>query len=412
MSANNPASPNDTPSNQQTRGLSTRAVHGGEKRHRAHHSLTVPIVQTSVYTFDDTDTLLTYVEDRPFWDEPEREQYGRHGNPTVYAVEAKLAELEGGEDAILLSSGMAAITSTLLLMLSQGDHLILGDESYHTTLDFCENFLPRFGIERTVIPHGDYAALEAAIQPNTKIIFAESPTNPFNHCLDLARVAEIAKRHGVITMIDSTFATPANLRPLEYGIDLVVHSVTKYLAGHNDVIAGAVIGSYDLITPLRQAKSMLGNVVDPQAAYLILRGMKSLALRVQRHNANAQAIAEFLEAHPRVRKVWYPGLPSHRDHELATRTMKGFGGVVSFEIDGDAEDAYRFLDALEIPTIGPSLGGVESIISPLAVMGYALLEPEERLALGIRDELIRFCIGIEDKDDLIADLEQALSGIT
>jgi cystathionine gamma-synthase len=388
---------------------STDVVHAGEARWRSHDSLTVPIVQTSVYTFPTAESLVEYTEESMFWDEPEREEYGRYGNPTVRATEAKLAALEGGQDAMLVSTGMGAVTSTLLLMLSAGDHMVLTDECYHSTLVFCEKFLQRYGVECCVVPHGDYAALEAAIQPNTKLIFSESPTNPFMHCIDFERLVAIAKAHRLKTIIDTTFATPMNLRALDYGIDLVIHSVTKYLAGHNDLMAGVVIGSYNAITPLRQAQGLLGNLVAPQTAYLILRGLKTLALRVERQNANGLAVAAFLETHPKVRKVWYPGLDSHRDHELAARTMRGAGGVVSFEIDGVAEDAYAFLNRLKIPVIGPSLGGVESIISPLAVMGYADVPPEERLKLGIRDELIRFCIGIEDAKDLIEDLEQALT---
>ena len=388
---------------------STDCVHAGERSFRSHNSLTVPIVQTSVYTFDTAEALVEYTEERMFWDEPEREEYGRYGNPTVRAVEAKLAKLEGGQDAVLVSSGMAAVTSTLLLLLGQGDHMILTDECYHSTLVFCETFLPRFGVECTVVPHGDYAALAAAVRPTTKLIFSESPTSPFMHCVDFDKLVEIARAHDVKTVIDTTFATPLNVRPLDYGVDLVIHSVTKYLGGHNDLMAGAVIGSYALTTPLRQAQGLLGNVVAPQTAYLILRGIKTLALRVQQHNRNAQAVAEFLDAHPRVRRVWYPGLAGHRDHELAMRTMRGYGGVVSFELEGDAADAYRFLNALTIPTIGPSLGGVESMVSPLAVMGYADLAPEERLRLGIRDELVRLCLGIEDTEELIEDLRQALA---
>ncbi len=391
--------------------LSTAAVHAGEARFRAHNSLTVPIVQTSVYTFADTSALLSFTEERMFWDEPEREEYGRYGNPTVRAVEAKLAALEGAQDALLVSSGMAAVTSTLLLMLSAGDHLILTDECYLSTLQFGKNFLPRYGIESTVVRHGDYAALEAAIRPNTKVIFSESPTNPFNHCIDLDRLVALARPRDIKTVIDTTFATPVNLQALAHGIDLVIHSVTKYLAGHNDVMAGAIIGSFDMTTPLRQAHSVLGAIVDPHAAYLILRGMKTLALRVARHNANGLAVARFLEDHPKVRRVWYPGLESHRDHALASSTMRGFGGVVSFEIEGDVEQAYQFIDALKIATVGPSLGGVESLISPLALMGYANLPPEERQTLGIRDQLVRFCIGIEDTDDLIADVRQALDRV-
>ena len=401
-----------TNADQTTGPSSTDVVHAGEARFRSHDSLTVPIVQTSVYTFPTAEALVEYTEESMFWDEPQREEYGRYGNPTVRAAEAKLAALEAGQDAILVSTGMGAVTSTLLLMLSAGDHMILTDECYHSTLVFCEKFLPRYGVECSIVPHGDYEALEAVIRPNTKLIFSESPTNPFMHCVDFERLVGIAKAHNLKTIIDTTFATPINLRALDHGVDLVIHSVTKYLAGHNDLMAGTVIGSYDLITPLRQAQGLLGNLVAPQTAYLILRGIKTLALRVERQNANGLAVARYLEGHPKVRRVWYPGLASHRDHELAARTMRGAGGVVSFEVEGEAEDAYTFLNALKIPAIGPSLGGVESIISPLAVMGYADLPPEERLKLGIRDELIRFCIGIEDAEDLIADLDQALAQLS
>lgn len=390
---------------------STEAVHAGERRFRSHHSLTVPIVQTAVYTFATAGALVEYNEEKMFWDEPEREDYGRYGNPTVRAVESKLAALEGSQDAMLVSSGMAAVTTTLLLLLNQGDHLILTNDCYHSTLDFCQQFLKRYGIEATVVPCGDYEALEAAIRPNTRVIFSESPTNPFMRCLDFPRLVDIARRHKLKTVVDTTFATPMNLRARDYGIDIVIHSVTKYLAGHNDVMAGVVIGSYDDITPLRKAQATLGAIVDPHAAYLILRGLKTLALRMERHNANGWAVARFLEEHPRVRKVWYPGLESHPDHQIAMATQQGFGGVVSFEIDGDAETAYRFIDALKIPTVGPSLGGVESLISPLAQMGFAELSPEDRAALGITDELVRFCIGIEETEDILSDLAQALDQI-
>ncbi len=390
---------------------STMAVHAGEKRYRSHNSLTVPITQTTVYTFDKTADLVNYYEERLFWDEIEREEYGRYGNPTMRAVEAKLAALEGGEDAVLVGSGMSAITSALLLLLEQGGHLILTGESYHGTLDFCQRFLPRYGIEHTVVACSDYDALEAAIRPNTKLIFSESPTNPFMSCVDLARLAEIAKRHQIITAIDTTLATPMNVQPLTYGIDLVIHSVTKYLSGHNDVMAGAMIGNYRLINRLRQAQALFGSIVDPHAAYLILRGLKTLALRVERQNATGAAVARYLDAHPKVDRVWYPALESHRDHKIAMETMSGFGSVVSFELDSNLEGCYQFIDALKIPVIGPSLGGVESVISPLAVMGYADLPEEERLELGITDGLIRYCIGIEETDDLLADIAQALDAV-
>ncbi len=402
----------DAPAGAPTGGVSsTDAVHAGEARFRSHHSLTVPLVQSSVYTFATSEALLEFTEEHMFWDEPEREEYGRYGNPTVRAAEAKLAAIEGGEDAILVSSGMGAVTSLLLLLLRAGEHVILTDECYLSTLSFGQEYLPRWGIEVSIVRHGDYAALEAAICPNTRLIFAESPTNPFNHCLDLARLTEIARRHNVRTAIDATFATPANLQPLQYGVDLVVHSVTKYLGGHNDLMAGVVVGRTALTTPLRQMQGLLGNIVSPQVAWLILRGIKTLPLRMARHNANGLAVARFLQAHPKVRRVWYPGLESHRDHALAAATLRGFGGVVSFEVEGDAEAAYRMINALKIATIGPSLGGVETLVSPLALMGYASLPPEERLALGIRDELVRLCCGIEETADLLADLEQALNAV-
>lgn len=387
---------------------STQSVHAGERRFRSHHSLTVPIVQTAVYSFENCESLLNFTEERMFWDEVEREEYGRYGNPTVRAAEAKLAELEGGEDAILVSSGMGAITSVLLLLLSAGDHLILTDECYHTTLAFCSTMLPRWGIAVTVTPH-DLEAIEAAIQPNTRVICAESPTNPFLHCLDIARLAAIARPRGIRTVVDSTLATPYNQQPLALGADLIVHSVTKYLGGHNDLMAGVVVGPASLTASLRQMQGALGNIAAPQTAWLILRGMKTLALRMERHNANGMAVARYLSQHRCVRRVWYPGLEDHRDHALATATLRGFGGLVSFEVVGGASAAYRFIDALRIPTIGPSLGGVESMVSPLAVMGYANLPPEEREALGIRDELVRLCCGIEETDDLVADLAQALA---
>ena len=390
---------------------STEAVHAGEKRFRAHHSLTVPIVQTAVYTFADTDALVNYTEEHMFWDEPEREEYGRYGNPTVRAVEAKLAALEHGDDALLLSSGMAAVTTVLLARLRSGEHFILTDNCYHSTLTFGRDYLARLGIACTLVPSGDYAAIAAALQPNTRLILAESPTNPFMRCVDFARLAALGREQRITTVVDTTFATPCNVRPLEYGIDLVVHSVTKYLGGHNDLMAGAVIGNGSTLTPLRSLQGLLGNIAAPQTAFLILRGMKTLALRVARQNANGLAVARFLETQPQVRRVWYPGLASHPDHAIATATMAGFGGVVSFEIDGDGARAHRFIDALRIPTIGPSLGGVESMVSPLAVMGYANVAPEERASLGIRDELVRLCLGIEDTQDLLDDLTRALAAI-
>lgn len=393
------------------RGSSTEAVHAGAPRPYAHHALHVPVVQTATYTFDNTADLCAFQEARMWGGARDRTEYGRYGNPTVAACEAKLAALDHGDDAILFASGMAAVTSVLLAMLPAGAHLVIGDDCYRRTRQFCKVFLKKFGITTTVVPMGDFAALEAAIQPNTRLIVSESPTNPYLRVVDLVRLAEIAKRHGVKTLIDSTFATPVNQCPLDFGIDLVVHSATKYLSGHNDLLAGVVIGEAGLLDSLRQTLGVLGGIVDAHAASLLLRGIKTLGLRVERQNANGQAIAEFLEAHPRVRKVWYPGLASHPDHVVARQQMFGFGGVVSFEIDGTLEDASRFIDALEIPIIAASLGGVETLIEQPALMSYYELSTEERLAVGIKDNLVRMAVGVEDVDDLVGDLAQALDRI-
>ena len=389
---------------------STNAVHAGEADSRSHRSLTVPVVNSSVYTFENVAALQDYVRESAHISTPSREKYGRYGNPTVRAAERKIAGLEGAEEALLVSSGMAAITGTLLVLLSAGDHMILTNESYHSTLVFSTEFLKRMGVECTVVAYGDYAALEAAIRPNTRLVFSESPTNPFMHCLDIDRFVGIARRHGLLTIVDTTFATPVNYRALDHGVDIVIHSVTKYLAGHNDILAGAIVGSHERLEPLRDVQGMLGSIVSPQTAFLILRGMKTLALRVQQQNRNGMAVAKFLVDHPKVRRVWYLGLESHPHHDIAA-AFEGYGGVVTFEIDGSAEDAYCFLDALQIPTIGPSLGGVESLVSPLALMGYAEISAGERAALGISDELVRLCLGIEDTQDLLDDLAQALSAI-
>jgi cystathionine gamma-synthase len=387
----------------------TDAVQAGEARYIAHHSVTVPIVQASTYTFENTAALLDYVENHMFWDVPEREEYGRYGNPTVRAAEAKLAALDGAQDALLVSSGMAAITNTLLILLSQGDHFIITEDCYRRTRGFCHSFLGRFGIECTTVRPGDYAGMGAAIQPNTRLIFSESPTNPFLHCVDYEKLVEIARRHKLKTIVDSTFATPFNVRPIEWGVDLVIHSVTKYLSGHNDLLAGCITGSHSLTTALRQSQGILGSVIDAHAAYLVLRGLKTLGLRMRQHNASGLAVARFLEDHPMIKRVWYPGLESHPDHEVARRSMEGFGGVVSFCVAGDGPATSRFIDACQIPRIAPSLGGVESLIEQPAIISYYDNSPEERAALGIHDNLVRLSLGIEETGDLIDDLAQALA---
>jgi cystathionine gamma-synthase len=388
--------------------LSTRVVHAGEKRVKPHHAITTPIVQTSTYTFENTQDLVNFMEAKLWGDEIEREEYGRYGNPTVAAVEAKLADLDGGEAACLFSSGMAAVTTTLLSLLSAGSHIIMTDDCYRRTRQFITKFLARYGVEATQVPMGDYEAMEAAIRPNTKLILSESPTNPYLRVLDLKKLVAIAQKHDLKTIVDSTFATPINQRPLEFGIDFVIHSATKYLGGHNDLLAGVVIGSKYMIGAIKETQGILGDVSDPNTAYLLLRGLKTLDLRVQRQNETADKIAHFLAKHPAVRKVYYPGLVSHPEYEVAIEQMSGFGGVVSFELETDFEGTGRFIDQLKIPYIGPSLGGVESLIEQVALVSYYELSTEERAAIGISDSLVRLAVGIEAADDLLADLAQAL----
>jgi cystathionine gamma-synthase len=385
-------------------GFGTAAVHAGEPRQKPGNALTTPIMQTATYTFANTQELRDHFEHRI-----EREEYGRYGNPTQRIAEQKLAALEGAGDCLLTASGMAAVTTTLFAMLSRGAHVVVTDDSYRRTRQFLNQTLHRYGIECSTVPAGDYDAIADAIKPTTRILLSESPTNPYNRILDLERFAEIGRRHRVKTIIDATFATPYNQRPLEYGIDLVLHSATKFLGGHNDLMAGAVLGAVEIVDGIRALQGVTGAVVDPFAAYLLIRGLKTLALRIERQNANAQALAEFLEAHPKVHRVHYAGLPSHPEHAIARRQMRGFGGVVSFEVVGDLDTASRVVDGCRIPRIAPSLGGVESLIEQPALMSFYELTTEERLQVGIKDNLIRYAVGIEDGADLIADLADALA---
>jgi len=387
-------------------GFSTLAVHGGEPRPKFGNALATPILQTATYTFANTAELHDHFQRRI-----EREEYGRYGNPTQRIAEQKLAALEGAEDCLLFSSGMAAVTTSLYAVLSHGSHVVVTDDSYRRTRQFLTQVLNRYGIEVSVVPAGDYDAIEEAIRPTTRVLVSESPTNPYNYIVDLERFADIGRRHRVKTLIDATFATPFNQRPLEFGIDLVLHSATKYFGGHNDLLAGAVLGSTELVDGIRSLQAVTGAIVDPLGAYLLVRGLKTFALRIARQNANAQALAEFLAKHPRVVAVHYAGLPTHPHHEVARRQMHGFGGVVSFEVAGDLEATSRVVDACRIPQIAPSLGGVESLIEQPALMSFYELTTEERRMVGIKDNLIRYSVGIEDTDDLIADLAAALEQI-
>jgi cystathionine gamma-synthase len=354
-------------------GPSTQAVHAGETRQRLGHSITTPIIQSATFTFDDSADLTAFMRSKVWGEEGEadREDYGRYGNPSIYAVERRLAALEGGEDAVLFASGMAAITTLLLASLPTGAHIVMTDDCYRRTRQFCTTFLKRLGIDTSVVPMGNFEAMEAAIIPKkTRIIISESPTNPYLRLVDFARLAELGRYHKIITLIDSTLGTPINQRPLDYGIDYVLHSATKYLGGHNDLLAGVIIGKAGRILALRQAQGVLGSVLAPQNAFLLERGLKTLALRVQKHNENGLALACYLESHPKIERVWYPGLESFPDYTLARRQMKGFGGVVSFTVKGDYETTKQFIDALRLPYIAPSMGGIESLVEQPAIMSY------------------------------------------
>jgi cystathionine gamma-synthase len=386
----------------------TQAVHAGEEKKKAYDAVTMPIVQASTYTFGDTSEILRFMEAKKEGTPENRHEYGRYGNPTQRVVERKIAELEGAESCLLFATGMSAITTMMLSLLEAGDHLVIASGTYRQTRNFVNDHLSRWGIEATFVADGEVDRLEAAVRPNTRLIYSELPTNPYLRVIDLDRVVDVATRRGLLTAIDSTFATPINLRPLEHGIDLITHSGTKYFGGHNDLLAGAIAGSRALLGDIEIARGVLGGVGSPHDAYLLLRGLKTLDLRVERQNTSAQRIAEFLAEHPAVRRVHYPGLASHPDHETARRLLGGYGGVVSFEVKGGSAAASRVIDRLRIPYIGPTLGGVESIAQQQAL--FISLDVAERRASGISDSLIRYAVGIESSDDLIADLDQALSG--
>ena len=397
---------------QQHQGASTRSVHGGAPRDKGFHSITTPIVQSATYAFKDTASLIDFLDKKVYGGELDREEYARYGNPSVWSLEARIAELESAEDAVVYPSGMSAVTSLFLTVLRPGTHIVMTDDCYRRTRQFCLTTLKKFGIETSIVPMGDYDALEGAIAPRkTRFIFTETPTNPYLRVADLERLVDIGKRSRAMTLLDTTFATPVNLKPLDYGVDFVMHSATKYLAGHNDVLAGVIAGSEARVKALKDARGMFGNVIDPHQAYLIERGLKTLAVRVRHQNSAAQAVAEWLEAHPKIERVWYPGLRSHPDHGIAKAQMSGFGGVVSFQVRGGLDETSGFIDRLRIPYIAPSLGGTESLIEQPAYVSYYDLSAEERLAAGIADNLVRLSLGIEDAHDLIADLDQALDDV-
>ena len=383
---------------------STDAVHAGEPKHRAFDAVPEAVAMTSTYTFEDSAEIVAFTTGTH---PRQREEYGRYGNPTARSVEERLAALEGTEDAVLFASGMAAVTTAILALTKSGDHVVLVGECYRMTRQFVETALARFGVGASLVKDLD----SSAIQKETKLVIGEMPTNPHLRCIDLAKLVETCKgKRGLKTMIDATFATPINLRPASFGVDLVVHSATKYLGGHHDVLGGVVCGTRALCSLVRDLRSMLGNVADPHAAFLIGRGSKTLALRVEKQNDTGLAIAKWLESRGEIERVFYPGLPSHPDHEIAKAQMSGFGGVLSFVVRGGLEGARRVVDRMQIARIAPSFGGVDALVEQPAVMSFYEMTAEERRdKVGIADGLVRLAVGIEEPEDLIADLERALT---
>ena len=376
--------------------IETRAIHAGEPDPRIGGAVVMPVFQSAMYvtagekSYDDT----TYIR--------------LNNTPNAQALAEKLAALENAETALVTASGMAAISTSLLTVLSAGDHLLAQDCLYGGTHDFVTRDLEKFGISYTFIDGNDPESWEKKVRPNTKAVYVETISNPLIQVPDLEAVVEFAKRHKLVSIVDNTFASPINFRPPEHGFDLSVHSATKYLNGHSDIVAGAVIGGSELVQKITHRLNHLGGSLDPHAAFLLHRGVKTLALRVKCQNDGALQIARFLEKHPRISRVNYPGLESHPDHARAKRLFDGYGGMMSFELRGGVEAAELFMRRAKLPIVAPSLGGVETLMTRPSRTSHSGLLAEERKKLGISDELIRFSVGIEATRDIIMDLEQAL----
>ncbi|MGE3467939.1 MAG: PLP-dependent aspartate aminotransferase family protein [Pyrinomonadaceae bacterium] len=387
--------------------LYTKSVHAGDDHSLHFGALSVPIYPASVFAFTDADEGAAIHNE-----EKDGYYYGRLGNPTQRALEAAIADLENGDVALALASGMASISAAVFTLVQTGDHIVAPRSMYSTTTNFLHHINSRFGIDTSFIDATDAENYRSAIRPNTKLFWIETPTNPLVLITDIEAVANIAREHNIATVADNTFATPFNQRPLELGVDAVIHSATKYLGGHSDLTAGVLVGSREIVEAARHgANKFYGGNIAPQVAWLVLRGIKTLALRMERHNANAFAIANLLNDHPKVETVFFPGLASHPNHEIARRQMSGgYGGMIGFDL-GTVEAGKAFANRVALCTLATSLGGVETILQHSASMTHAAISPEERREAGISDGLIRLSVGIEDIDDLIADIGQALDGI-
>jgi cystathionine beta-lyase/cystathionine gamma-synthase len=379
-------------------------VHAGEDRHGRHGPLTTEITQTSVFVLPRLEHLRRYNAG-----EPGLYLYTRYGNPTVGAAEQKIAALEGAEDCVVTASGMAATLTAILSVCSEGDEIVCMLDVYGGTLKLLKDLLSRFGIDTRLVSFRDLEKLDTFFSPKTRMLFLESPTNPTLRCVDLEKLAQIGHQHKACVVVDNTFATPVLQKPLAFGADIVIHSGTKYLGGHNDVTCGAIVGRSEWITPARGVMLQTGGCLDPSAAYLLIRGMKTLEIRIERASTNAARIADWLARHPKVARVMYPGLPTNDGHEVACRQMHGFGTVVSFEIRGGGEAAERFIDSLQLWYLAASLGGVESTVSYPLLSSHLGLTKEWLQLMDVSAATIRLSVGIEDWGDLVVDLDQALS---
>jgi cystathionine gamma-synthase len=388
----------------------TLAIHGNERAPKAHFAVSTPIVQTSNYYFDSTADVLEFMKAKSEGRVVREHEYGRYGNPTQQECERKLAAIEGAERALLFSTGMSAVVMTLLAYMRRNSHIIFTKDCYRQTRDFATNILAEFGMQVSIVdPTAE--AIAKAIKPHTNIIFTESPTNPYLRVLDIPAVVKVARQHKVKTIIDATLATPYNIKPLELGVDIVIHSATKYLGGHNDLLAGVALGQHDMLDDLYRMQRMIGAAPGPFTCFLLERGLKSFALRMEHHNRSGLAIAKMLEAHPKIERVWYPGLVSHPDHKIAAEQMRGFGSVITFLVKGGQKETLKFIDGLELFLITPSLGGSESLVTQMATMSFFDYPEEYRRSIGMVDNLVRIALGLEDVDDLLADLQQSLDKI-
>ncbi|MFH1015993.1 MAG: PLP-dependent aspartate aminotransferase family protein [Chloroflexota bacterium] len=373
----------------------TIAIHAGQRPDKAYGAVAPPIYQTSTFAFADVGKTTGY-------------DYSRTANPTRKILEDTIAALEGGKAGFAFATGMAAET-TVIHLLKAGDHVVSGDDIYGGTYRLFENVMKPLGLEFTYVRMDSRGKIEKAIRPNTKMIWLETPSNPLLNIVDVEMVADIARKHKILTAIDNTFASPYLLRPIEYGIDLVVHSTTKYLNGHCDVVGGAVVTTTDELTQKMQfLLNAMGTCASPFDCWLVLRGIETLPVRMRQHEANARAIANHLNKHQAVKRVYYPGLPTHPGHDIAKRQMKGFGGMVSFEVKGGIEAANKFQKKIKIFALAESLGGAASLAEHPETMSHASMPKDVREKVGITDDLMRLSIGLENVDDLIEDLDQAL----